>query len=180
MLSNLRRPLAFMAWGRACCVLLVVVLAGCSTMTESRLATSALSPGKGRIILTRTNETLRATTLATAKVNGHKVADVAAGSTVAVDVPPGPLSLSVEAWNYPGHYAIPLQITAGQTLKVEISPREPAAAGVLGPIGGLMEANAQGKGGGFTVREVANLDAIGANAPESGQLNLPPAKTETH
>ena len=179
MFSYLCQPAAGTAWARAFCVLVAVFLAGCSTMNDSRLATSALSPGKGRIILTRTNETLRATTLATTKVNGHKVADVAAGGSVAVDVPPGPLSLSVEAWNYPGHYAIPLEINAGQTLKVEISPREPAAAGVLGPIGGVMEQNAQGKGGGFKVREVANLDAMGANASAANGLNLPPAKTET-
>ena len=42
-----------------------------------------------------------------------------------------------------------------------------------------MEQNAQGKGGGFKVREVANLDAMGANASAANGLNLPPAKTET-
>ncbi|MDO9384907.1 MAG: hypothetical protein Q7T86_18830 [Hyphomicrobiaceae bacterium] len=121
------------------------------------MATSALAPGKARIVLERTNETLHATTPATAKVNGTKVADVAAGATAVVDVVPGPVALSVESWSYPGQYSLPLEVRPGETVKVEIAPRQSKAA-VLGPIGGLMDKDDKGNGGAFTVRRVANLD----------------------
>jgi hypothetical protein len=124
-----------------------------------------LAPGKARIVLQRTNETLHATTSATAKVNGTKVADVAVGSTAVVDVVPGPVALSVESWSYPGQYSIPLEVRAGETVKVEISPRQSKAAGVLGPIGGLVDKEENGNGGAFTVRQVANLDAATTGMP---------------
>jgi hypothetical protein len=141
----------------------------CSTMQPSQLATSALMAGKARIVLQRTNETLHATSPATAKVNGTKVADVAAGQTAIVDVAPGPMEFTVEAWSYPGQYTIPLQVREGETIKVEIAPRPSKTAGILGPIGGFVDKDENGNGGAFTAKQVANLD--GAAAP----LNVPPA-----
>lgn len=143
-------------------------MGGCSTMQPSQLATSALAPGKARIVLNRTNETLHATAHATAKVNGTKVADVAAGQTAVIDVAPGALQLSVEAWSYPGSYTIPLTIHEGETVKVEIAPRPSKTAGILGPIGGLMDKDENGNGGAFQAKQVANIDAA---AP----LDVPPA-----
>lgn len=142
-----------------------ILLGGCSSIDQSQMATSALAPGKARIVLQRTNETLHATTPATAKVNGTKVADVAVGSSTAIDVVPGPLTLSVESWSYPGAYTIPLEARAGETLKVEIAPRPSKTAGVLGPIGGFMDKDENGNGGAFTVRPVANLDASAVQVP---------------
>lgn len=162
--------------GRVCGLLAVAAAAalsgGCATIEQGQLATSALAPGKARIVLQRTNETLHATTPATAKINGDKVADVAAGSTAVVDVAPGQVSLSVESWSSPGKYSIPLTIQPGETVKVEIAPRQSAASAVLGPIGGLMDKDEQGNGGAFTVRQVANLDQPIPAA------NVPPAATQ--
>lgn len=145
--------------GRSIGIIACAALAGgCASIESNGTATSALAPGRARIVLQRTNETLHATTPATAKVNGAKVADVAAGATAIVDVVPGPVALSVESWSYPGQYSIPLEVRAGETVKVEIAPR-PSKAAVLGPIGGLMDKDENGNGGAFTVRQVANLDA---------------------
>lgn len=139
------------------------LLGGCSTIEPGQqLATSALAPGKARILIQRTNETLNATTPATAKINGMKVADVPAGGSVAIDVVPGPVSFSVESWSYPGQYAIPLEVRSGETLRVEIAPRQSKTAGVLGPIGGFIDKDENGNGGAFTVRQVPNLEAASA------------------
>lgn len=143
-------------------------MGGCSTMQPSQLATSALAPGKARIVLNRTNETLHATSPATAKVNGTKVADVTAGQTAIVDVAPGALQLTVEAWSYPGSYSIPLTVREGETVKVEIAPRPSKSAGILGPIGGFMDKDENGNGGAFQAKQVANIDMA---AP----LGVPPA-----
>lgn len=145
------------------CVVCAAASAGCASVEQSTMATSALAPGKARIVLERTNETLHATTPATAKVNGTKVADVAAGATAVIDVVPGPVALSVESWSYPGQYSIPLEVRPGETVKVEIAPRQSKAA-VLGPIGGLMDKDEKGNGGAFTVRQVANLDRTASPA----------------
>lgn len=152
-------------------LMLAVATSGCSTMQASQLATSALAPGKARLVLQRTNETLHATAAATAKVNGTKIADVAAGQTAIIDVAPGALELSVEAWSYPGAYTIPVQVREGETVKVEIAPRPSKSAGILGPIGGLMDKDENGNGGAFTARQVANLDgqALPAAVPPATQ-----------
>lgn len=146
-------------------------LGGCATVEQTTLATSALASGKSRIVLQRTNETLHGTTSATTKVNGKKVADVAAGATAVIDVTPGPLALSVESWSSPGQYSIPLEVRPGETVKVEIAPRQSTASAVLGPIGGLMDKDEKGNGGAFTVRQVANLDQLvpGASVPANTQ-----------
>lgn len=144
-------------------------LGGCASFDQETV-TSALAPGKARVILARTNETLHATTPATTKVNGSKVADVPVGATQVVDIAPGASQLTVEAWAYPGSYTIPLEVRAGETVKVEISPR-PAqgASAMLGPIGGLVDKDDKGNGGAFTARQVAHLDiapaANGASPP---------------
>lgn len=176
MLDDVRSPARDARSARLLAVLGAVALAclagGCSTLDHGQLATSALAPGKARIVMQRTNEQLHATTPATAKVNGAKVADVAAGATAIVDVVPGPLALSVESWSYPGQYSIPLQVAAGETVKVEIAPRPSSTAGVLGPLGGFLDKDEQGNGGAFTVRQVANLDVPGA------QSTAPPVATQ--
>lgn len=134
--------------------------------------TSALPAGKGRVVLMRTNETLYATAPATAKINGTKVADVAAGATQVVDVVPGASQLSVETWAYPGSYTIPIDVRAGETVKVEIAPRPPqGASAMLGPIGGLVDKDEKGNGGAFTARQLANLDAV----PDASTGPVPPA-----
>lgn len=137
---------------------LALLTGGCSTMDQGQLATSALAAGKARLVLQRTNEQLHATTPATAKINDTKVADVAAGGTAIVDVAPGALTLSVESWSYPGRYSIPLQVQAGETVKVEIAPRKSSTSGVLGPIGGFLDKEENGNGGAFTARQVATLN----------------------
>lgn len=142
---------------------------GCSTMQPSQLATATLMPGKARLVLQRTNETLHATAMATAKVNGTKVADVAAGQTAIVDVAPGPLSLSVDAWSYPGSYTIPVQVREGETVKVEIAPRPSKTAGILGPIGGFVDKDENGNGGAFTAKQVANIESVPAEIPPATQ-----------
>lgn len=152
----------------ACCGVAAVVGAGCSSIDHSQIATSALAPGKARVVLQRTNEQLHATTPATAKINGTKVADVPAGGTAVVDVAPGALALSVESWSYPGQYSIPLQVHAGETVKVEIAPRPSSTGGVLGPIGGLLDKDDNGNGGAFTARQVANLDMPAAMPAPTG------------
>ena len=164
-----RRP-APAGVGRKVGVLLAaLLLGGCATAGPSQLATSALPLGKGRIVMQRTNETLNATLPATAKVNGMKVAEVGAGETAVVDVAPGQVALSVEAWMYPGQFSLPLDVRPGEVVKVEIAPRE-SSGGVLGAIGGMMEKDENGNGGAFSVRQVANLDSAGpGGAPSSGQ-----------
>lgn len=145
-----------------------VALAGCAgAAMDDAVMTSALPAGKGRVILERTNETLHATSPATAKINGVKVAEVLVGGAQVVDVTPGKADLTVEAWSYPGTYTIPLEVRAGETLKIEIAPR-PAqgASAMLGPIGALVDKDENGNGGAFTARQVANLDAV-TRAPET-------------
>ncbi len=173
MALGLRRWGSVLLGPRGCCIGIMAYAAlsgGCASVGQNSIATSALAPGKARIVLQRTNETLHATTPATAKVNGTKVADVAAGGIAVVDVVPGPVALSVESWSYPGRYSIPLEVRAGETVKVEIAPRLSKPSVVLGPIGGLVDKEENGNGGAFTVRQVANLDAV-----TSG---VPPAKTQ--
>jgi hypothetical protein len=162
--TRLPRCLRWLGVTTACVV--AGMTGACSTMDHDRMSTSALAPGKARIVMQRTNEQMHATTPATAKINGTKVAEVAAGATAVVDVAPGPVALSVESWSYPGQYAIPLEVRAGETVRVEIAPRPSSTAGLLGPIGGMIDKDENGNGGAFTVRQVANLEiAPSTNAP---------------
>jgi hypothetical protein len=148
--------------------LLGLMLCGCAGAGGDRasLMTSALPAGKGRVVLERTNETLHAATPASTSINGSKVADVAPGARQVVDVAPGPAKLTVEAWSYPGSYTIPLDVRAGETLRIEIAPRPATGPSVvLGPIGGLVDKDDNGNGGAFTARQVANLDAKPGTPP---------------
>lgn len=119
----------------------------------------ALAAGQAQLALSRVGGVLYAGAPATIKVNGQQVAELWAGNSSSVVVPAGPIRISVEAWSYPGAWALDLTAQEGQVYAIEIAPREDSvlAGSLLGPIGGLIDQGSNGdKSGAFQLRVVSN------------------------
>ena len=160
--------------GAMACVC-AAALAGCAggdgasdLTTQSVAQTAAPVPaGKGRIALSRPGGILYAASAATVKVNGSKVADLYGGNSQTVDVAPGKVTITVDAWNYPGSWTEQLTVVAGTAYEIEVAPREDGVgtAVILGAIGGAVEANNNPKAGLFQWKLTKQSGAQVAAAP---------------
>src|SRR5262245_29730175 len=163
--AGLERRLA-----RLVCVALVCgaassLLSGCQTTdaasTEAATAAAAAAapvpPGKARLVLTRVSGYYASALDAVVKVNNVEVARVGNGASQSVVIAPGLTAVNIDSWSAPGSYTINLDVRAGRTYRVEISPRTEALAPamVFGMAGALMEAASKGdKAGAFQARVV--------------------------
>jgi hypothetical protein len=167
--SRLRGTLACMC---------AIALAGCGggdggadlttqSVSQTTAGSGQVPAGKGRLVLSRPGGILYAGSAATVKVNGSKVADLYGGNSLPVDVAPGKVTITVDAWNYPGSWTEQLSVAAGSTYDIEVAPREDSVgtAVVFGAIGGAIEAQNNPKSGLFQWKVTKQSAAQVAAAP---------------
>lgn len=126
-------------------------------------ASEPIPRGKARLSLTRVSGLLYSGVPASVKVNGQPVAELWAGGASSVDLAPGPTAVSVDAWSHPGSWTVELNVKAGQTYALEISPRGDSyvPGALFGVVGAAIDANVNKNAGAFQMRVVS--------APEGGK-----------
>jgi hypothetical protein len=98
--------------------------------------------GQATLTLTRVSGLLYVSLPATVTINGRQVASLWSGSSSSVAIAPGPNSVSVSGWSYPGTWTVTLNARPGAHYVAEISPRgDSIAPGILfGLAGGMVDA----------------------------------------
>lgn len=134
-----------------------LALVGCaggpSLEETASLAAAPVPADKARVVVERPSAMLYAGAPATIELNGQKVASVWSGGSAAFDVPIGANKIAASAWSYPGTWTLPLNATAGQTYKLIVEPRGASfGPGLLGPIGGAIDAASNDNAGAFQMR----------------------------
>ena len=134
--------------------LALVGCAGGPTPEETAALVAAPIPaGKARVMIERPSSVLYAAASATIELNGQKVASVGSGGSAVFDVPAGANKIAASAWSYPGTWTLPLEAKAGQTYKVIVEARGASfGPGLLGPVGGMIDAAANDNAGAFQMR----------------------------
>jgi hypothetical protein len=164
--------------------LLLVGLTACGGGTDLQTASLQAGPltaGKARVAITRVSGIMYSAAPATITVNGQKVADVAAGSSVVFDVAAGQNVIAASAWSYPGNFSVKLNAKAGQTYSLAVEPRTDSMlpGALLGPIGGPIDASVNENAGAFQLTLVPGAAAAAASpkgASEPARKNsTPPA-----
>lgn len=141
-----------------CTVVLVLALAGCSTMSEVETASLAQAPipnGKARVTIKRPGTVLYVGTAATISLNGQTVADIGSGGSAVFEVPAGTNVLKATSLLYPGEYSFKLDAQPGQSYVLEVAPREASVgpAVVFGVLGGAIDAATNENSGLFEIRK---------------------------
>lgn len=127
---------------------------GPSAEETAAMATAPIPSDKARVMIERKGSLLYAAAPATIELNGQKVASVGPGGSAVFDVPSGANVIAASAWSYPG--TLPLEPRAceransadesldakgGETYKIIVELRGASfGPGVLGPIGGAIDA----------------------------------------
>ena len=126
-----------------------------SASLAANAAKGPIPAGKARVTITRPSSIVYAAAPATITLNGTKVADVGTGSSATIDVPAGQCTISVSAWSYPGSSTLKINAKPGETLALEVAPRDASlgAGMLLGPLGGLVDGSTAQSGGAFDLRE---------------------------
>jgi hypothetical protein len=143
---------------RVCAILLAAAFLIVSLMMIDGRAVAqnaAGQKGKARLILTRTGSLLYSGVAARVKVNDQEIAILWVGGTSTVAIAPGPTTISVDAHLHPGTWTMKLNVKAGDTYNVEISPRgESLGPALFGTIGAVIDAHTNKNAGAFQMRVV--------------------------
>ena len=161
-------------------VLLVsFVLVGCAATGKSfsefnNLPESKLKPGSSKAIVYRTTDSmLMSARAARIKLNGSEVGSCERGGFVAIDLPPGTNTLSVDIWDGPGICALPATSTQPNLINYyEVKPRSSGIAAMA--LGGLIGGSIEGEkfcSGAFEIIQVPKDEALSklVNLKQSAQ-----------
>jgi hypothetical protein len=136
---------------RVVSVLLPLALAGCVTDSPPHNAL-AVAPGQASLTITRSSSMLFTAASATVELNGTKIASLSSGESYTGPVAPGPVVVTVSAWQSPGKSSYSFTVQPGKPYRLEVSPRDESLAVTL--IGGVVGAAIEG-GGMFKVTPAA-------------------------
>ena len=108
---------------------------------------------KAKVAVERSSDLLYVGVGARIDVNGVRVADLGRGDTFSAVFPPGELTVSADAWSYPGRFSVTVKTEPGKEYVFEVSPRgESYVAGMFGAAGMAVDYSVNESGGAFQIR----------------------------
>lgn len=153
---------------RAWVLLISVLFVGCAATGKSysefnNSPESKPKSGSSKAIVYRTTDSMMmAARAARIKLNGGEVGSCDRGGFVAIDLPPGTNTLSVDIWDAPGICALPATNTQPNSIiYYEVKPRSSgiAAMALGGLVGGAIEGD-KFCSGTFEIKQVQKDEAL--------------------
>ena len=149
-------------------LLVSFVLVGCAATGKSysefnNSPESKPKSGSSKAIVYRTTDSMMmAARAARIKLNGSEVGSCDRGGFVAIDLPPGTNTLSVDIWDGPGICALPATNTQPNSIiYYEVKPRSSGIAAMA--LGGLIGGSIEGEkfcSGAFEIKQVKVDEAL--------------------
>jgi hypothetical protein len=148
--------------GPLCLTLICLcALTGCSWLpsnASARLDQTPLISGKSRFLVYRDNDMgYYKSVSARVDINGQRVNELWHGEAYAVNVEPGPVTVSASAWSAPGEYTISFEGQPNMTYTLEIGLRADAAEGMGKITGGDVDYSVDENEGAFAL-EIRDVD----------------------
>jgi hypothetical protein len=146
----------------------LLCLSGCTArgakFQDSPYATSPVPTDLARIIFLRPYDFQASARSVPIDIDGKTVARLANNGFVSLEVAPGEHEIASSIWDIPGRFSIRLQVEAGRSHYIGVSPRQEhmkhAWMAAFGLIGGLVAASLQDASGPFKLEPIEEQQAM--------------------